>query len=90
MAHAATRSHVAREAAAEIILLSCRYSADDSGSWLIKLALKCAQCAMYCLQKSIEFVSYYGYVYACAGGKDRHARRGLSASASMAVTPGAG
>jgi hypothetical protein len=35
---------------------------------LVRLALKCAQCAVWCLQKSIEFVSYYGYVYVALEG----------------------
>ena len=35
---------------------------------LLKLVLKCAQCAMWCLQASIEYISYYGYVYVALEG----------------------
>ena len=35
---------------------------------LYKLAIKCAQCAMWCLKKTIEFVSYYGFVYIAMDG----------------------
>ena len=35
---------------------------------LMRLVLKCAQCAMLCLHKSVEFVSYYGYVYVALEG----------------------
>ena len=35
---------------------------------LFKLVIKCAQCAAWCLQKTIEFISYYGYVYVAIDG----------------------
>ena len=27
---------------------------------MLKLAMKCAHCCTWCLQKTVEFVSYYG------------------------------
>jgi len=35
---------------------------------LLKLAVKCSQCAAYCLQKTVEFVSFYGYVFVAIDG----------------------
>lgn len=35
---------------------------------LYKMALKCASCAMWCLQKTIEFISYFGFVYIAMEG----------------------
>jgi len=35
---------------------------------MLKVAMKCAQYAMWCLQKSIEFVSYYAYVHIATTG----------------------
>ena len=35
-----------------------------------RMAIKCSQCAMYCLQKTIEFVSYFGFVYIALEGKN--------------------
>jgi len=37
-------------------------------SLLLRLAIKCAQCAMYCLEKTIEFVSHYSYVFVAIDG----------------------
>jgi hypothetical protein len=34
----------------------------QKANFLLKLAMKCAQYAMWCLQKSIEFVSHYAYI----------------------------
>lgn len=35
---------------------------------VFRLAFKCSQCAMWCLQKTIEFVSYFGFVYIALNG----------------------
>ena len=35
---------------------------------MLKLAMKCVQCCMWCLQKTVEFVSFYGYVYVAIEG----------------------
>jgi len=35
---------------------------------MMKLAMKCVQCCLWCLQKTVEFVSYYGYVYVAIEG----------------------
>ena len=35
---------------------------------IFKLAIKCSQCATWCLQKTIEFVSYFGFVYIALNG----------------------
>jgi hypothetical protein len=37
-------------------------------NFLYKVAIKCAQCAMWCLKQTIEFVSYYGFVYIAMDG----------------------
>jgi hypothetical protein len=34
--------------------------AQQGESLVLKLAMKCAHCCMWCLQKTVEFVSYYG------------------------------
>ena len=34
----------------------------QKGNLVMKLALECAQCCMWCLQKTVEFVSYYGWL----------------------------
>jgi len=39
----------------------------DKNLWL-KLVMKCSQCVMWCLQKTIEFISYYGYVFVAIKG----------------------
>ena len=36
---------------------------------ILKLALKCAKCAMWCLQKCIEFISYYAYIFVALEGR---------------------
>ena len=35
---------------------------------MLKVAMKCMQCCMWCLQKTVEFVSFYGYVYVAIEG----------------------
>jgi len=37
---------------------------------LFKMALKCASCCVWCLEKTIEFVSYFGFVYIALEGKN--------------------
>ena len=34
----------------------------QKGNLVMKLALKCAQCCMWCLQKTVEFVSYCSWL----------------------------
>ena len=36
---------------------------------VLKLGMKCVQCCMWCLQKTVEFVSFYGYVYVAIEGE---------------------
>ena len=38
---------------------------------VLKLGMKCVQCCMWCLQKTVEFVSYYGYVYVAIEGDNQ-------------------
>lgn len=30
---------------------------------------RCSQCAVYCLQKTIEFISYFGYIFVATRGE---------------------
>ena len=47
------------------------YTKDLQNSNLVfRMAIKCSQCAMWCLQKTIEFVSYFGFVYVALEGKN--------------------
>jgi len=47
------------------------YTKDLQNSNLVfRMAIKCSQCAMWCLQKTIEFVSYFGFVYIALEGKN--------------------
>jgi hypothetical protein len=39
-------------------------------NFLYKMAIKCAQCAMWCLQKTIEFISYFGFVFIALEGQN--------------------
>ena len=52
-------------------LLACvdYYTKDlQDTNFVYKVAIKCAQCAMWCLQKTIEFISYFGFVYIAIEG----------------------
>ena len=70
--------HLGSMAFGSLIIASCQlvriclkvFEASEAGrrSQLLRLVLKCAQCAVFCLQKSIEFVSYYGFVYVALEG----------------------
>ena len=37
-------------------------------NFLLKLTIKCVQCALWCLQKSVEFVSFYAYCFVALEG----------------------
>jgi len=39
-------------------------------NFVYRLVIKCAQCAMWCLQKTIEFISYFGFIYIALEGMD--------------------
>jgi len=52
-------------------MLACvsYYTKDlQDSNFLLKLALCCAKCAIYCLEKTIEFISNYGYIYVAIEG----------------------
>ena len=49
------------------LLDSMTQDAQDK-NMVLKLGMKCVQCCMWCLQKTVEFVSYYGYVYVAIEG----------------------
>merc|ERR1719424_1858235 len=49
------------------LLDSMTQQAQDK-NFMLKVAMKCMQCCMYCLQKTVEFVSFYGYVYVAIEG----------------------
>lgn len=40
----------------------------EDGSYLIKLLFRCAMCAVWCLEKSIEFITTYAYVHVAVDG----------------------
>tara|TARA_B110001452_G_scaffold253744_1_gene244722 strand:- start:498 stop:1025 length:528 start_codon:yes stop_codon:yes gene_type:complete len=60
----------ARGCARSYALATVDYYTKDlqNSNLLYKMAIKCAQCAMWCLQKTIEFVSYFGFVYVAIEG----------------------
>merc|ERR1711998_267635 len=37
-------------------------------NFLIKLVIKCAHCCLACLKKTVEFVSYYGFIFVAVEG----------------------
>eukprot|EP00316_Scyphosphaera_apsteinii_P011557 CAMPEP_0119303818 /NCGR_PEP_ID=MMETSP1333-20130426/5197_1 /TAXON_ID=418940 /ORGANISM="Scyphosphaera apsteinii, Strain RCC1455" /LENGTH=741 /DNA_ID=CAMNT_0007306587 /DNA_START=157 /DNA_END=2382 /DNA_ORIENTATION=- len=46
-------------------------------NFLLRMLMKCVRCAIWCIEKCIEFVSYYAYIYVamqgcsfCTGAKD--------------------
>jgi len=41
---------------------------EQNANLLLKLAMKCGQCAMWCLQKTVEFISFYGYIFVAIDG----------------------
>jgi hypothetical protein len=49
------------------LLDSMTQQAQDK-NFMLKVAMKCMQCCMWCLQKTVEFVSFYGYVYVAIEG----------------------
>ena len=40
----------------------------QDANFLYKMIVKCAQCGMWCLQKTIEFISYFGFIYIALQG----------------------
>lgn len=38
-------------------------------NYLLKVTFKCLQCCLTCLQKTIEFISYYGFVFVAMRGE---------------------
>jgi len=36
---------------------------------MLKVVMKCAQCVMFCLQKTIEFISYFGFIFVATQGQ---------------------
>jgi len=52
------------------ILATIDYYTKDlqDANFLYKMCIKCAQCGMWCLQKTIEFVSYYGFIFTALEG----------------------
>ena len=35
---------------------------------MLRLVVKCAQCCMWCLERTIQFISYYGYIFVAMEG----------------------
>jgi len=74
------RFHLGSAAFGSLIIAICQfiryalatvdyYTKDlQNSNLLYKMAIKCAQCAMWCLQKTIEFISYFGFVYVAIEG----------------------
>lgn len=40
----------------------------QDANFLFKMVIKCAHCGMWCLQKTIEFISYFGFIYIALQG----------------------
>lgn len=53
-----------------LVLASIDYYTKDAQNknLMFKLVMKCSQCVMWCLQKTIEFVSYYGFIFVALEG----------------------
>jgi len=53
-----------------LILTAIDYYTQDlqDKNLLLKIVMKCSQCVMYCLQKTIEFISYFGYIFVAIKG----------------------
>jgi hypothetical protein len=54
-----------------VVLQAFDYYTKDlqKSNFLLKMVVKCSQCVMWCLQKTIEFVSYYGFIFVALEGK---------------------
>jgi len=54
----------------QIIMSLIDYATKDQQkkNFLIKLIIKCAHCCLYCLRKTVEFISYYGFVFVAMEG----------------------
>ena len=57
-----------------LFLSFCSMQAQDA-NLVLKLALQCAKCAMWCLQKCIEFIAKQGYVQVGVGDSQTANRR---------------
>jgi len=40
----------------------------QDSNMLLKVVMKCSKCVMFCLQKTIEFISYYGFIFVAIHG----------------------
>ncbi|KAL1512310.1 hypothetical protein AB1Y20_005572 [Prymnesium parvum] len=55
-----------------LVLATIDYYTQDlqDKNLFLKIAMKCSQCVMYCLQKTIEFISYFGYIFVATRGEN--------------------
>jgi len=46
-----------------------RYMKDASGTnALLRLVLKCAKCCLWCLERTVKFITFYGYIFVAIEG----------------------
>lgn len=43
-------------------------SQKKDGVWLLRLTLKCLICCMECLKRTVQFISFYGFIYVAVQG----------------------
>ena len=53
-----------------LVLASIDYYTRDlqDQNCVLKLVIKCSQCCMYCMERTIQFVSYTGYIFVAMEG----------------------
>jgi hypothetical protein len=45
------------------------YTKDMQGSnLLLRIVMKCAQCCLYCMDRTVKFITYYGYIFVAIEG----------------------
>jgi len=52
-----------------ILMVIDRYTKNQQKkNWLLSLTIKCCQCCMYCLEKTLKFITDYAYIYIALQG----------------------
>jgi len=53
-----------------LILATIDYYTQDlqEKNMMLKMVMKCSQCVMWCLQKTIEFISFFGFIFVAIKG----------------------
>ena len=53
-----------------IILTAIEYYTKEqqANNLLLRVALKCAQCCLYCLDRTVKFITYYGFIFVAIEG----------------------